>query len=114
MLQAQPLLARAQDPDLPDQLISALQDSPAHTECIQLLVCRSTPFLNGMQRSLAALLEDNASADAWSSLSPLQRMYHYIPSRRDLMESATHCRRRIPSCGQLFAAFEDWLLLLDN
>ncbi|XP_054260451.1 uncharacterized protein LOC128985095 [Macrosteles quadrilineatus] len=96
---ARGILSRAQSEDLGDQLISALQDIPGETDCVQLLVCRASPLLNTMRRSLRALL-DGESVPA--GLSPLQKMLYYLPTRHQLTEAAVTCRRRLPSCSQLF------------
>lgn len=107
-VQARSMLARAQDGALPDHLITALQDVPGDTDCIQLLVCRASPLLRGMQRSLRQLLGDAPDPDphTWASLSPLRRMYHYIPARSEFVEAASSCAQRLPSCSQLFAGFD--------
>lgn len=100
------MLSRAQDGALPDQLITALQDVPGDTDCVQLLVCRASPLLRGMQRSLRHLLSDAPQPEAWASLSPLRRMYHYLPARAEFLEAASSCSRRLPSCSQLFAGLD--------
>ncbi|XP_067011775.2 uncharacterized protein [Anabrus simplex] len=94
------LLEVAQDRTLPEKLARRLPGR--HTGCVQLLVCKSAPFVWGMQRSLRALLQpDPASQAEWSLLGPLQRMYAYIPSVSEVTSHGDQCEVNYPDCKLL-------------
>jgi hypothetical protein len=84
-------------------VISAVQDryTDAETGCVQLLVCKSTPFVRGMQRAVRALLNNDQEAKGWGGLTPLQRMYGDLPSAEEVAEEGDQCEDRFPLCRVL-------------
>jgi len=106
----------AQDPRLTDELEDAVKSrtkraiSPGggrpraqdtSTPCIQQLVCRSAPFVWAMQRSLKDLLnpsEATETAARWNTLTPVQRMYAYLPAAGEIEERAKFCKEKLPAC----------------
>ncbi|PSN49101.1 hypothetical protein C0J52_13635 [Blattella germanica] len=73
--------------------------SDEESGCIQLLVCKSSPFVWGMQRSVRALL--SKEQDRARRLTPIQRMYNHLPSVKEVTEVGDHCEHRFPACTVL-------------
>ncbi|XP_023720765.1 uncharacterized protein LOC111871714 [Cryptotermes secundus] len=98
-VQLRDLLSRAQDRLLTDHVIRAIQEryTDDETGCVQLLVCKSSPFVRGMQKAVRALL-NNEDAKGWSRLTPMQRMYSDLPSVDEVTEDGDQCEERFPAC----------------
>jgi hypothetical protein len=81
-------------------VIRAIQEryTDDETGCVQLLVCKSSPFVSGMQRAVRALLSNEEEAKGWGSLTPIQRMYSDLPSVDEVSEEGDQCEERFPSC----------------
>jgi hypothetical protein len=81
-------------------VIRAIQEryTDDETGCVQLLVCKSSPFVRGMQRAVRALLNNEEDAKSWSSLTPIQRMYSDLPSADEVTEEGDQCEERFPAC----------------
>ncbi|KAJ9600747.1 hypothetical protein L9F63_001102 [Diploptera punctata] len=95
------LLKRAQDEFLPDKVIRSIQDRYSDDEsgCIQLLVCKTSPFVWGMQKSVRALLRGNQEdRKGWNRLTPIQIMYNDLPSVKEITEYGDNCEDRFPTC----------------
>ncbi|XP_034254277.1 uncharacterized protein LOC117653045 [Thrips palmi] len=80
--------------------LSWMLDNPAikqaeapDTSCIQLLVCKAGPFLDGMQRSLRPALRPR-----WRRMTPVQRMFAHMPSAEEVLDRADTCAQRFPKC----------------
>jgi hypothetical protein len=81
-------------------VIRAIQEryTDDETGCVQLLVCKSSPFVRGMQRAVRALLNNEEDAKGWGSLTPLQRMYSDLPSVDEVTDNGDQCEDRFPVC----------------
>jgi hypothetical protein len=81
-------------------VIRAVQERYTDEEsgCIQLLVCKSSPFVRGMQRAVRALLNNQEGEKDWGTLTPVQRMYSDLPSVNEVTEDGDQCEDRFPAC----------------
>jgi hypothetical protein len=94
------LLSTAQDHLLTDRVITTIQEryTDDETGCVQLLVCKSSPFVWGMQKAVRALLNNEEDTQGWSRLTPIQRMYSDMPSVQEVSENGDQCEDRFPAC----------------
>ena len=61
-------------------------------------MCKSSPFVWGMQRAVRALLNNEEDAKGWSRLTPIQRMYRDMPSVAEVTDYGDECEDRFPAC----------------
>lgn len=114
-----------QDPNLVDRLLAEMTDrlkdhKIKDVECIKLLICKSSPFVWGMQKSLKFFLNKNAKKvtenakgeggdkpepsqvpkeeTEWNKSEPIQRMYLFLPTVKDVVNYGDKCDDRYPSC----------------
>lgn len=99
-LQLRDLLSTAQDHFLTDKVISTIQEryTDDETGCVQLLVCKSSPFVWGMQRAVRALLNNEEDTKGRNRLTPIQTMYRDMPSVDEVAENGDKCEDRFPAC----------------
>ncbi|XP_021928943.1 uncharacterized protein LOC110834270 isoform X2 [Zootermopsis nevadensis] len=99
-VQLRDLLNRAQDQELADEVIRIIQEryTDEETGCIQVLVCKSSPFVRGMQKAVRALLNNEEDTKGWSRLTPIQRMYSDLPTMQEVIENGDQCEDRFPVC----------------
>lgn len=88
------LITLAKDPKLPEKIIEFLKDKSQgeNTDCVQLLVCKTTPFLWGMQRALEDKETPNRSATGAT------RMMKYLPSRKEFVDFGDECEDQFRDC----------------
>ncbi|XP_024082947.1 uncharacterized protein LOC106670156 [Cimex lectularius] len=93
--EARELVRAAQEKSLPERLIKLLRDgATGETDCVQLLLCRSSPIIWAMQKSLY-----KPPDPSWPRLMPLERMFAYFPTLEEILQHAATCNVRFPSCN---------------
>lgn len=87
------IIEAAKDPELPENLITNIKDqtSDEETGCIQLLLCKSSPLLWGMQRAI------NGSAPK-EEATGTSAMFKYLPNLDELAEHGDKCEEKFPTC----------------
>ncbi|KAG7155415.1 uncharacterized protein LOC121855064 [Homarus americanus] len=96
------MLSEAQDPELPRTIIEKLVETTGDdTACLQLLVCKMSPVVWGVQRSV----KQSAQARAMDQDAPdqglFQTLYSSLPELDDFMEFSASCEHQFPACPLL-------------
>lgn len=86
----------AKDPNLADNLIENLKErtSDEQTGCVQLLICKASPFLRGMQKAL----EKKEDAVPERKISGASKMYQHLPSMEEVADNGDSCEEKFPTC----------------
>lgn len=86
------IIEAAKDHNLPNQMVEYVKerDLDEDTDCVQLLICKSAPFIWGMQKTL------NTSNDK-SSKGP-QILYNNLPTVDQVAEHEETCESKHPYC----------------
>ncbi|BET01071.1 Hypothetical protein NTJ_13887 [Nesidiocoris tenuis] len=93
-LEARALVNAAEDHTLPDQLIGMIRHGTTEeTDCIQLLICNMAPIVWSMQRYLY-----KPPDPVWPSMTPMQRMFLYLPTFRQIIHNSEGCDVKFPQC----------------
>lgn len=84
----------SKDPALPEKIIEFLRERTADEEtgCVQLLICKTAPFLWGMQE---ALNEKMAKGD---QISGAGGMFKHLPSKKEVEDYGDICETKFPAC----------------
>lgn len=88
------LITLAKDPQLPDKLLEYLKErtTDEQTGCVQLLICKTSPFLWGMQK---ALEEKNSPRQKAIGASV---MLKHMPTADEVAAFGDICESKFPSC----------------
>lgn len=71
------------------------QGSEEETSCIRLLVCKITPFVNKMQKTVFG--KDELDKD--ENIRGAAIMYRHLPTEREIRERSDICEQRHRSCN---------------
>ncbi|CAK1543075.1 unnamed protein product [Leptosia nina] len=89
----QDLIATAKNESLPDRLEQLIQEPIEDTACIRLLVCKITPFVNKMQKTVFGNdvpSEDSAGAEIF---------YRHLPTQEEINSKNDICEARYRECN---------------
>lgn len=91
------LLAYAKDRDLPMQIINYIKERSLdeETDCLQLLICKSSPFIWGMQRSLMPKKDQPKEK---RKRKGVEVMLEFMPSFEEVAQNSEQCDRKHPFC----------------
>ncbi|KAF6212287.1 hypothetical protein GE061_012809 [Apolygus lucorum] len=93
-VEARDLVHAAEDSTLPNQLIEIVRlGTTEATDCIELLICYSAPVVWSMQRYLY-----KPPDPTWASMTPLQRMFAYFPTFKEIIHNSEGCDIQFPAC----------------
>ncbi|KAJ8922888.1 hypothetical protein NQ315_007924 [Exocentrus adspersus] len=86
------LLTNAQDEKLPEKVIEYVKDRSLDEDsgCIQLLICKSAPFISKMQKSIKE--RSRNSTLGYSAL------YKYLPTVEEVSDHGDDCEKKFPYC----------------
>ncbi|RZF34858.1 hypothetical protein LSTR_LSTR016062, partial [Laodelphax striatellus] len=105
------MLSRQQN--LPEQIMSTLEENPSVGNCIRHLVCRLSPIIWGMQKATNNLFlnkesttddrEDeihgnNLNSNQEEKKTPLQLMFSEMPTVDQYTEHMKYCQSSLPPC----------------
>ncbi|XP_038212647.1 uncharacterized protein LOC119832900 [Zerene cesonia] len=91
----QELLATAKNESLPDLLEDLIRDQESEDiSCIQLLVCKITPFVNKMQKAVFG--NEEIVNNEYGGPSAL---YRHLPSREEFNSKSQFCEKRFKECN---------------
>lgn len=87
------LITAAKDPTLPERIVEYLQErtTDEETGCVQLLVCKSAPFLWGMQKAIG---KNSPTSYATGTTG----MYKYLPTLEEVANHGDDCEEKYPTC----------------
>ncbi|XP_076029057.1 uncharacterized protein LOC143017900 [Oratosquilla oratoria] len=96
-------LHQAQDPALPRKVIERLVSSTGNeTACLQLLVCKISPVVWGVQRSVKDAQEQKEEGRAFQDAGGVfQMMYNSLPQLGDFVKFSESCETQFPACPLL-------------
>ncbi|XP_044749118.1 uncharacterized protein LOC123309884 [Coccinella septempunctata] len=79
------------NPELPNDIVEYIKERSLdeNTDCIQLLICKSAPFIWGMQRSLTG---ENSTVGGISAL------FQHLPSTEEFLTNGERCEKQHPYC----------------
>lgn len=89
------LIQHVTDKDLPERVIQYVKERSLDEEtgCIQLLICKGSPFVWGMQKLLIRKKEDNIKGRS--------AFYYYFPDLEEISNYADECDKKYPYCFYL-------------
>lgn len=84
------LIDYAKDESLPDHIIENIKEHSLdeETDCIQLLICKTKPFIWGMQKAIIDGIIGKAKLGLFSNL----------PSMHEVTEHGDSCEKKHPYC----------------
>ncbi|XP_045479645.1 uncharacterized protein LOC123684430 [Harmonia axyridis] len=79
------------NPDLPNDIVEYIKERSLdeNTDCIQLLICKTAPFIWGMQKSLK---------DENSKVSGIAALFQYLPTSEEFLSNGDRCEKLHPYC----------------
>ncbi|KAK9870011.1 hypothetical protein WA026_006106 [Henosepilachna vigintioctopunctata] len=79
------------NPQLPEDVVEYIKERSLdeNTDCIQLLICKSSPIIWGMQRSLSSFN---------STVKGLGALLHYLPTVAQFLNHSEVCEKQHPYC----------------
>lgn len=105
------LLATVRDRRLPGRMIAAIgamETRPGEAACIQLLLCKCSPFLWGMQRSIGERIDERANPDepidnggdvmADKSPNRMDGFFRHLPAMEEFRRNGVECEQRYGEC----------------
>ncbi|XP_042880610.1 uncharacterized protein LOC122258633 [Penaeus japonicus] len=100
--QVDSMLREAQDPSLPRSIIEKLQRATGEkTACVQLLVCKMSPVVWGIQRSIKEAAQPRHLDPDVQERGVLQILYDSLPELDDFVNFSESCEQQFPSCPLL-------------
>lgn len=86
------LIDYIKDNQLPNYVVAHIKEHSMdeETDCIQLLMCKTAPFVWGMQKAL----ERNVSKEFRKS----EIMYSFLPTLDEVSKHGDQCERKHPYC----------------
>ncbi|XP_041981443.1 uncharacterized protein LOC121734872 [Aricia agestis] len=93
----QQLLATAKNESLPDLInqIVEEQESQEETSCIKLLVCKLTPFIEKMQRTVF----NDDSREEYGKIRGAEILYRHLPTSDEINLSSDICENKYRDCN---------------
>ncbi|XP_063845842.1 uncharacterized protein LOC135091802 [Scylla paramamosain] len=92
------MLREAQDPGLPRAIIQKLQRATGDdTACVQLLVCKLSPVVWGLQRSVAVSQARSRDPDT-PPMGLMQTLYEALPPLNTFVNFSESCEHQFPKC----------------
>ncbi|XP_068232874.1 uncharacterized protein [Palaemon carinicauda] len=97
------ILKGAQDPSLPRHIIEKLVASSGdNTACVQLLVCKMSPVIWGIQGSAREYAQARSMTDLDGQDKGLfQSLYDSLPKLDDFIKFSESCEKQFPLCPLL-------------
>ncbi|KAK8728588.1 hypothetical protein OTU49_009033, partial [Cherax quadricarinatus] len=96
------ILKEAQDPRLPRVIIEKLASATGDdTACLQLLVCKMSPVVWGLQRSLKQTLQARTIDHDAPYSGIFQTVYSSLPALDNFIEFSESCEQQFPACPLL-------------
>nr|XP_045585619.1 uncharacterized protein LOC123747436 [Procambarus clarkii] len=96
------MLKEAQDPGLPRAIIEKLVEATGDdTACVQLLVCKMSPVVWGLQRSVNHSSQSTPMDNEAHEKGIFQTLYSSLPELEDFVEFSESCERQFPACPLL-------------
>ncbi|XP_050298532.1 uncharacterized protein LOC126737595 [Anthonomus grandis grandis] len=79
--------------DLSENVLNYIKENSQNEEtaCVQLLICKISPFIWKMQD---ALTKENSLGEGYTSV-----LFHFIPTREELKKQSEICEKRFPFCN---------------
>lgn len=99
------LMVHVRDKNLPKNLIemvNKLEKQPGEAECIKLFLCKSSPFITGMQRAINERLDGESNNIADEELYKKDRvgiLFKYIPDLNEFKIHGAACEDRYNNCN---------------
>lgn len=107
----QTALAAVRDRHLTGRLIDGigtLERNAGEADCIKLLLCKCSPFVWGMQRSIGDRIDGGNESDEQPPLDDdgvnpraanrLDGFFRHLPAMREFRENGNECERRHAAC----------------
>lgn len=99
------LLDDVRDKNLNIQLVKMIEDHESEIgegDCIKLLMCKITPFLWSMQKSIndrvMGKVEETNEQNATETLSA-QTLFHYLPDWKEFKDHGDACEEKYVACN---------------
>nr|XP_027231518.1 uncharacterized protein LOC113823102 [Penaeus vannamei] len=100
--QVDAMLREAQDPGLPRTIIEKLQRATGEkTACVQLLVCKMSPVVWGIQRSVKEAVQPRHLDPDAPERGVFQMLYDSLPELDAFVNFSESCEHQFPSCPLL-------------
>ena len=112
-IQLDQLLRDAKDKGLPENIIGTLQDKTGNTtSCVQLLVCKMSPFIWGIQKTVETQMVKNPNSTAEDQDEESQnrgffgsnvwdQLFNLLPDKKGFVSFGDSCEKRFPNCKLL-------------
>lgn len=109
----QKMLSEVRDRNLPqriEEMVGKMENTVGEADCLKLLVCKSAPFVWGMQRAINDRLDngndetvdDDDNNDANNEVNPnesrLYTFFKYLPDLREFMINGKSCESKYTDC----------------
>lgn len=96
--------------DLTERMVRSIDEknvrNETNTDCIKLLLCKSAPFVWGMQRSIATQIDEksgdyvNGEEDAESNANTgLNAFFRHLPDAEEFKNHGDACEAQYKSCS---------------
>lgn len=102
------------DKELPERILNYIdegddKDREMQTDCIKMLICKSAPIIQGMQRAVAKQIngeesetiasnENPSSVDPTNGDSQMNAFFKHLPSVDEFRDYGETCEYRFKSC----------------
>jgi len=108
MPQIESLLHEAKNHSLPENIITTLKKKSGNsTACVQLLICKMSPVIWGVQKTISSQTDllkssNGTSGRAFTSASSvLNTFLETLPPKEKFVDFGDHCEKRFPFCKLL-------------
>lgn len=100
------------DKNLPQRLVDIvgeLEQKAGDADCVKLLLCKSAPFVWGMQRAIAERIdgaedsEEDENEKTANGGNRIEAFYKYLPEMKEFRHHGDGCAERYNSCSMLVA-----------
>lgn len=87
------LIKMSKEENLPDHINEYIKErtSDEDTGCIQLLICKSAPFIKGMQTALKSKEEAKKKGKG--------ALFEFIPKLEEVERYSDECEQKYPDCA---------------
>lgn len=102
------------DKELPERILNYIDegddnDRKMQTDCIKMLICKSAPIIQGMQRAVAKQIngkesetiasdENSSNRNSKNDDSQMNAFFKYLPSVDEFRDYGETCENRFKSC----------------
>lgn len=107
-------MVHVRDKNLPQRLVDIvgeLEQNAGDADCVKLLLCKSAPFVWGMQRAIAERIdgveedsEEDEDEKAGQGGNRIEAFFKYLPEMKEFRHHGDGCNERYNSCAVLGAA----------